>query len=82
MQCVYLRIRLIFLQRNSYYDTLPQEYTYKNILMPHRPYTSENIGHNYSSVKRYKDEIDRNPAYDFVRENVDFLKAYKRLCVE
>ena len=64
------------------YDTLPEEYSYRNILMTHRPYTYESIGHNFSSVKHYKEEIDKNPDFDFVRKNNRFLKAYERLCVE
>ena len=55
---------------------------YINILMTHRPYTSENIGHNYSSIKLYKQKIDKNPDFDIVRNEERFRKTYERLCVE
>lgn len=63
------------------YDTLPEEYEYKNILLTHRPYTKKSIGHNYSSVKWYKDSIDKNCDFDFVKGDERFQKAYKKLCV-
>ena len=64
------------------YDALPEEYTYTNILMTHRPYTAESIDHNHSSVKRYKNTVDKNPDFDFVRNEEHFMKAYDRLCIE
>ncbi|MBQ8383528.1 MAG: helix-turn-helix transcriptional regulator [Clostridia bacterium] len=63
------------------YDTLPDEYTYKNILMTHRPYAKENIGQNFSSVKRYKAEVENNPDFDFVRNTEQYRKNYEKLCV-
>ena len=64
------------------YDTLPKEYAYRNILMTHRPYTAENIGHDFLSMKQYKAEVDRNTDFDFVRENERFRAAYRKMLVE
>ena len=62
------------------YDTLPEEYFYKNILMTHRPYTKESCGHDFESVKRYRKDIDNNLNFDFVRNTVRFKKSYEKLC--
>ncbi len=63
------------------FDTLPAEYAYKNILMTHRPYTKESVGYNFEDVNRYKNEVDANRDFDFVRDHERFTAAYKKLCV-
>lgn len=62
------------------YDTLPAEYTYKNILLTHRPYTVENIGHDFQNTGLFRKVIDQNPDFDFVRGDVRFQTAYAKLC--
>ena len=54
------------------YDTLPPKYTYKNILMTHRPYVSECIRHDYNNLKCYIEEVNRNRDFDFVRNTERF----------
>ena len=61
------------------YSKLPNEYSYKNILLSHRPYTKESIGYPFGNLDRYKNAIDSNPIYDFVRNNERFVKAYQKL---
>ena len=61
------------------YDTLPEEYTYRNILMTHRPYTKESIGHGFVNVRHYRETVDADPNFDFVRTTERFCKIYKKL---
>lgn len=61
------------------YDTLPMEYAYTNILMTHRPYSVENTGRNYCGAARFREEVDRNPDFDFVRNTEHFRAVYEKL---
>ncbi len=60
------------------YNDLPDEYTYKNILINHRPYIKEGMS-PYSDTKRYKCDIDNNPDFDFIRKDERFIDIYKKL---
>ncbi len=63
------------------YSKLPEEYSYSNILMTYRPYTRETVNGSSEALKQFKNKVDNNPDFDFVRENHRFVTAYKRLCV-
>lgn len=59
------------------YNNLPKEYTYKNILLNHKPY--ENGDAPYAYLERYKHDIDTNPDYDFMRDDERFIATYEKL---
>ena len=61
------------------YSTLPEQYTYRNILIDHRPYVKAKLDGPYTILPRYKDEIDRNPVYDILRGEERFKAAYEKL---
>ena len=64
------------------YSQLPTEYEYKNILMTHRPYTAESVSGQHYDLERYKNDINNNSDFDFVRNDEWFKAAYKKLCNE
>lgn len=61
------------------YNNLPDEYEYKNILINQRPCMKKNLCGSYTTLLRYKNEIDKNTIYDSIRDNVRFITAYNRL---
>lgn len=58
------------------YCELPEEYTYKNILIDHRPYEKESG--SYYCPSRYANDLAA-PIYDFVRSTGRFRCAYEKL---
>ena len=61
------------------YNNLPNEYEYKNILISHRPCMKEKLNGSYTTLSRYKNEIDKNPIYDIIRNREEFINAYSKL---
>ncbi|MBQ3041036.1 MAG: hypothetical protein IJD42_05490 [Clostridia bacterium] len=61
------------------YNKLPNEYEYKNILIDQRPCLKHKTGGSYTTLARYKMEIDSNSVYDSVRNDERFLEAYSKL---
>ena len=61
------------------YNNLPNEYEYKNILISYRPCMKEKLNGSYTTLSRYKNEIDKNPIYDIIRNREEFINAYSKL---
>lgn len=62
------------------YENLPKEYTYRNILIDHRPYVWESLAiGNGHDLNAFRERIDCDPVYDIIRENAGFIKAYNKL---
>ena len=61
------------------YNNLPEIYEYKNILINHRPCLKEKLGGSYTTLARYKYEIDNNQIYDTIRTEKRFLDIYNKL---
>ena len=61
------------------YNNLPNEYEYKNVLISNRPCMKEKLNGSYTTLSRYKNEIDNNSIYDSIRNNERFLGAYRNL---
>ncbi len=61
------------------YNNLPKEYEYKNILINYRPYLKEKLGGSYTTLSRYRSEIDNNSVYNTIRKDKRFLDAYSKL---
>lgn len=64
------------------YSELPKEYIYTNILMTHRPYTKESVSCSFANLERFRNEVDNDQNFNFVRENERFIESYKKLCLE
>lgn len=62
------------------YLTLPKNYTYRNILLTHRPYQPESVKSTCGILKRYQTDVEQNPDFDFVRGEERFVRAYTKLC--
>lgn len=58
---------------------LPEEYVYTNILMTHKPAFIESFSCRLGVLEHFKNNVDSDPNYDFVRENSRFTAAYKRM---
>jgi len=63
------------------YSKLPEEYSYTNILLTHRPYTKESVSNGIEALQAFRNNIDSNKNFDFVKGNERFKMAYKKLCV-
>lgn len=62
------------------YDSLPKEYTYKNILIDRRPYVWESLAiDDGRDLEFFRNQIDGNPVYDILRGESRFKKAYEKL---
>ena len=62
------------------YMDLPDEYTYKNILINHRPYIKSELVTVYcGNIPDYLRDLSSNPVYNFIRNDMRFISACERL---
>lgn len=64
------------------YNSLPQEYEYRDILYAHRPYIKKDLDGPYTMLSRYREDVDRSVLYDAIRDDRRFGIAYAKLCGE
>lgn len=61
------------------YNNLPEEYSYTNILIDHRPYLKDDLGGSYTLLSRYLRELAENPVYNGLRNSERYIKICEKL---